>query len=139
MPWRRHNRCIWAPAALALFASAGCTQKEKLTLAEVERLLHESSSHRFVVAHFTCEEGEGDFEYICQARFEPTALSKDKPSRQRVGVRIGGYYKDRPLLVQSALPDGNSVPSLEELSAPRQREAAAAAEKSRQRTAESLR
>jgi hypothetical protein len=139
MPLRRHDLSWLGPVVLALLACAGCNQKQKPKAVEVERLLHEQSSHRFYTAHYTCQQGEGDWEYICQVRFEPTALSKGRRIRQRVGIRLAGYYEDKPQFAESVLPDDNSVPTLEELSALRHREAAAAAEKTKKRLAEAVR
>jgi len=122
-----------------LFAVTGCSQR--LTSQQVESLLSEQSSDRFLTSHFSCGEGEGDWEYICQARYEPTALTKpgSLPAPQKIGVRTVGHYKGKPQFFRSILPDEGPLLSVEELSALRQKEAAEAAERSKRRLANATR
>jgi hypothetical protein len=118
-----------------LFGVTGCSQR--LTLQQVESLLQEQYSDRLSTSHFTCGEGQAGWEYICQARYEPTALARwsSLPAPQKIGVRTYGHYKGKPQFSLNVLPDEGPVLSIEELSALGHKEEAEAIERSRRRLA----
>ena len=85
--------------------STGC--HKKLAPREAERLLAKTYSSPTWTAHFTCQDGERDWLFICQANYEPTALGIQqglKPNRvPRVGVRLMGTFDGDPVLAYSEL------------------------------------
>lgn len=135
MLWtRRQAHGLACILGWSLFATTGCGRE--LTLQQVEDLLHDQHSNQSSTSYFDCRDGEGDWEYICQVRHEPTPQSVRqgvRPSVQTVGVRIVGTYLGTPQFATSVLPDEGPTLSIEELADLRKEEAAKAAEKSKER------
>ena len=87
-----------------------------------------------LTATYRCSYGEGDWEYICLARWEPTPLGVSRgktPITQKLGIRNVLLYRGRLGNSYSVLPDEGPVPSVAELAAMREAQAAAALEKLR--------
>jgi hypothetical protein len=58
---------------------------------------------------YTCRTGDGDWDYLCQVRFEPTALGISqnlRPNVRNAGLKITDWYNDRPGLTEHYFDDG---------------------------------
>lgn len=82
---------------------------------------------------FSCATGQGDYHYICQARYEPPTGTTGGVTVQRVGVKYGGTLGGEPTFVVTVLPNDGSVPTTEALVIQRKAEADAAAERAKAR------
>ncbi len=115
---------------------AACRQK--VTPQEVAaQLNNDPHVDLFSIKHYTCQDGQGDWDYICEVRYEPTAISVqrgEKPRVRRVGLRVMGHYRGKLSFGETVLPDYGPAPSANDLMTARKAEAAAAAERSRERT-----
>jgi hypothetical protein len=97
----------------------GCTQE--ITPQRAEVLLAKSHSHRFSTAHFACKGGERGWDFVCDARHEPTPISAKqgvKPTVQRVGIVRIGTHLGEPAFSLAVLPDSGPLPSREEFASP---------------------
>lgn len=96
-----------------LILATGCSRK--LTPQEAASLLTRTYSNSDQTAHFTCQDGERDWLYICYVRKEPTPIGIQqggKPSpAERVGIKRIGTYQGEPILFPSSLPSDGPVPS----------------------------
>jgi hypothetical protein len=112
-------RVAFSILLLSMTVAVGCTRK-KPTPEEAGRLLSKRGSNWAYSATFVCREGEkqGEWDYLCQARFEPTPAADrfSKPLIQRVGVVLTDQtYKGEPLLVTTTFPFEGPIPSLAEM------------------------
>jgi len=95
----------------------GC--QKHLTPQQAEPLLAKYSSSPVRTHHFTCQEGERGWLYICQDRSEPTAMAIQEGNNHRVPVRRvavfqQGTYRGEPILNLAYIPDDGPIPSPEE-------------------------
>ena len=123
-----------------VIGSSGCSRK--LTPEEVEGGLLALENHnprspqQTRIGSFQCRYGERDWEYICQARWEPTPLGVSRGLKllvQKIGIRNAFLYEGKLGGGISVLPDEGPTPSRAELEAMIKQEAARATEKQRQR------
>lgn len=125
------QQSAWLLACLAL-ADTGCSRKP--TPQEVADQLRSGFARHFstggmVLHDIDCTEGSGDWDFLCQASYEPKPASGMYgivPPR-RLGVRVMGEYQGQPQFALSVLPDEGPVPTSEQLAALRKKEAAQAA------------
>ncbi len=122
------SSCRIAIALLGSLLGITACAKE-LTPDEVEALVNEqfnASQARMQDSTFQCANGERDWAYICEVRFEPRPGSHDKKAMtwKKVGLIKAGTLKGRPLYNLVHLPDEGPTPSREEEFALRQAEAA---------------
>jgi hypothetical protein len=98
---------------ISIFAT-GCN-RDTVTREEAESILAKTASNRSRTAHFTCEEGQRDWLYICRVRYEPTPIGireGGKPTTvERAGITRMGTYQGKPLLSYRTLPDQGPVMS----------------------------
>jgi hypothetical protein len=84
----------------------------------VEELLRTRLSTQFVNASITCGAGARDWDYICQARYEPTPLAVRQgvgTLEQRIGLQLIPPYDGAPNFSIAVLPSDGQIPSMEEL------------------------
>lgn len=106
MVWARRQMCV---CVCVLFSSVTAPMScgGRLTLQEVEDLLHEQHSSHSATARFACGVGEGEWEYVCQVRYAPMGPAVRhgaKATEQRVGVKTVGTYRGAAQFFIAVLP-----------------------------------
>jgi hypothetical protein len=129
----------WPYVLVGMLLAAACGSEP--TIDEVETLLTKQFSNQFSTARYDCQDGEGDYRYVCQVRYEPTPQAVwqgARPSVKRVGVSVLSTLRGTAGLSEVVLPDTGPVPSLEQLAALRKEEEAKAAARSNERLKRAL-
>ena len=114
---QRQTFTLWI-LCWSFLAATACNRK--LSPQEVEKLLtdfHNTRPDRTATASYQCTDGEGDFGYICQARYEPTPRGTQqgvKTITQRVGLVNTRLYKGKLAGSMMVLPAEGPVPSIEQ-------------------------
>jgi len=110
-------RIAFSVLLLSMTVAIGCVRRP--TPEEAGRLLSKRKTDRFQVATFECREGEKQWDYICQAKYEPTPAADrfTRPLTQRVGIFLMPQtYKGEPLFGLSGIPGDGPIPSRDEYS-----------------------
>jgi DNA uptake protein ComE-like DNA-binding protein len=117
---RRQTYTLWI-LCWSFLAATACNRK--LSPQDVEKLLadlYNTRPYQTATASYQCTDGEGDFDYICQARYEPTPLGTRqgvKTVTQRIGLTHAGLYGGKLGGASMVLPAEGPVPSIEQLRA----------------------
>ena len=101
----------WPYVLAGMLFAAACGGEPRID--EVETLLARQFSNQFSTARYDCQDGEGDYRYVCQVRYEPTPQSVRqgaRPSVKRVGVSVLSTLRGTAGLNEAVLPDSGPVP-----------------------------
>ena len=104
-------RCV--TAAALLLGAAACTSSaqspqsgRKLSIPEAEAGLAKMFSDASGKAAFSCTEGNGRHEFICQGKYVPVARG-ERIVAHRIGVSVSHYFEGEPVFAIAVLRDGS--------------------------------
>lgn len=97
--------------AVALAFLAACARRapseKKLSIPAAEAALSKMFSDTSGKAAFSCSDGGGRYDFICQGRYVPVDRSEGVVAH-RIGVSVSHYYEGEPVFAISVLRDGTA-------------------------------
>lgn len=93
------------PFITACANRAASEEKKTLSIPDAEAALSKMFSDTSGNATFSCADGGGRYDFICQGRYVPVDQS-DGVVAHRIGASISHYHEGKPVFAITVLRDG---------------------------------